>query len=174
MIELFGMQLGTLFQGGTMAAMFAVLAIVGRAWIVGIPERLRVANEGKTIATTELAERYSAWRVEVHGLKNELQAVAGEQARCNKALAESHTDNRLLLSERGTMLFVIRQLIRDLERTAPDSIILEQAKATLEQLGHEGPDFSKSAPLAAAEHTVDAAKAAVEEVKQSENGGDSK
>lgn len=169
MIELFGMQLGTVFQGGTMAAMFAVLAIVGRAWIVGIPERLRVANEGKVSAAAELAERYKAWRVEVHDLRNDLQAVAGEQAKCNKALAEAHADNRLLHGEKNTMLFVIRQLIRELERTAPDSIILEQGKATLEQMGH-GIDASKSTALAAAEHTVNAAKVVVEEVKQAENG----
>lgn len=169
MIELFGMQLGTVFQGGTMAAMFAVLAIVGRAWIIGIPDRLRVANEGKISAAAELSERYKAWRVEVHDLNNKVQILAGTQAECNKALAESHADNRLLHGEKNTMLFMIRQLLRELERIAPDSIILEQGKATLEQMGH-GIDSSKSTALAAAEHTVVAAEAAVEEVKQAENG----
>lgn len=169
MIEAFGYPLGTVFQGGTLVAMLTLLAIVGRAWIVGIPERLRVANEGKVNAAAELTERYKAWRVEVHELRNSLQAVAGEQARCTKALAEAHADNRLLHGEKNTMLFVIRQLIRDLERAAPDSIILEQAKVTLEQMGH-GIDAGKSPSLAAAEHTVEAAEAAVEEVKQAEEG----
>ena len=169
MIEAFGLPLGTVFQGGTLAAMLMLLAIVGRAWIVGIPERLRVANEGKVTAAAELSERYKAWRVEVHDLRNSLQAVAGEQARCTKALAEAHADNRLLHGEKNTMLFMIRQLIRELERTAPDSIILEQGKATLEQMGH-GIEAGKSATLAAAEHTVEAAKVAVEKVKQSEDG----
>lgn len=170
MIELFGMQLGTVFQGGTMAAMFMVLAIVGRAWIIGIPERLRAGNEAKLTASAELAERYKAWRVEVHELKNSLMAVAGKQAECDKALTEAHAVNRHNEGQMSTMLFLIRLLIRELERLAPESLIVQQAKSTLEQLGHDGPDYSKSTTLVAAEHTVEAAKVAVEEVKQAENG----
>lgn len=170
MLEVFGLQLGTLFQGGTMAAMIALLAIVGRAWIIGIPDRLRIANEGKVSAAAELAERYKAWRVEVHEMKNHLMVVAGKQADCDKALAEAHSVNRHNQVQINTMLFLIRLLIRELERLAPDSLIVQQAKATLEQLGHEPFDSGKSSARLAAEHTVKAAEIAVEEVKQAENG----
>lgn len=170
MLELFGMQLGTVFQGGTMAAMLALLAIVGRAWIIGIPERLRIANEGKASAGDELAERYKSWRVEVHEMRNSLMVVASKQADCDRALAEAHSVNRHNQVQINTMLFLIRLLIRELERLAPDSLIVQQAKATLEQLGHEPFDPQKSTALSAAEHTVRAAEVAVEEVKQAENG----
>lgn len=170
MVELFGMQLGTVFQGGTMVAMMMLLGIVGRAWIVGIPERLRAANEGKMTAAAELSERYKAWRVEVHGLKNDLGVVAAKQRECDKALAEAHIVNRHHESQMSTMLFLIRLLLRELERLAPNSIIVQQAKITLEQLGHEPFSADKSTALAAAEHTVEVAKVAVKEVKQAENG----
>lgn len=158
MIELFGFPLGTIFQGGTLAAALAMLAIVGRAWIIGVPERMRVANEGKITAAAELAERYKAWRVEVHGLKNDLMVVAGKQEECNKALAEAHAVNRHNESQMSTMLFLIRLLIRELERLAPDSIIVQQAKITLEQLGHTPPDPGKSDALNVAEGAVRDAK----------------
>lgn len=164
------MQLGTVFQGGTMAAMFAVLAIVGRAWIVGIPERLRAASESKTTAAAELAERYKAWRVEVHDLRSNLMVVAGKQDECGKQLAEAHSVNRHNQSQIHTMLFLIRLLIKELDRLAPESMIVQQAKVTLEQLGHDAPDPSKSTTLVAAELTVDAAKEAVKEIKHSEDG----
>lgn len=170
MIEAFGFPLGTVFQGGTLVAMLMLLGIVGRAWIVGIPERLRAANEGKVTATAELAERYAAWRVEVHDLKNELAKVASKQADCDKALLEAHSINRHNESQMSTMLFLIRLLIRELERLVPDSIIVQQAKVTLEQLGHEPFSPDKSTALVAAEHTVEVAKVAVKEVKQAENG----
>lgn len=172
MLELFGMQFGTVFQGGTLAAMLALLAIVGRAWIIGIPERLRIANEGKTSASDELAERYKAWRVEVHELRNATMVVAAKQAECDKALAEAHSVNRHNQVQMNTMLFLIRLLIRELERLAPDSLIVQQAKATLEQLGHEPFDPGKSSARLAAEHTVKAAEIVVEEVKQTENNGE--
>lgn len=170
MIELFGYPLGTIFQGGTMAAMITLLAIVGRAWIVGIPERLRIANEGRVTAAAELAERYKAWRVEVHGLKNDLGVVAAKQALCDKALVDAHAENRQNHHQMTTMLFLIRLLLRELERLSPESMIVQQAKVTLEQMGHEPLASDKSTALASAEHTVEVAQATVEEVKQAENG----
>lgn len=170
MLELFGMQVGTLFQGVTASAMITLLAIVGRAWIIGIPDRLKIANEGKVSAAAELSERYKAWRVEVHELKNDLMKVAGKQADCDRALADAHSVNRHNQVQMNTMLFLIRLLIRELERLAPDSLIVQQAKSTLEQLGHEPFDPHKSTALNAAEHTVKAAEIAVEEIKEAENG----
>lgn len=151
MIEVFGVPLGTVFQGGTLAACLTMLGIVGRAWIVGVPERIRAANEGRVTAAAELSERYAAWRVEVHGLKNELMKVAGKQADCDKALAEAHSVNRHNESQMSTMLFLIRLQNRELERLAPDSIIVQQVRSTLEQLGHNPPDPSKSEALNTAE-----------------------
>lgn len=161
MIEVGGFQLGTIFQGGTLAACLAMLGIVGRAWVIGVPERIRAANEGKVTAAAELSERYAAWRVEVHGLKNELMKVAGKQEECNKALAEAHSVNRHNESQMSTMLFLIRLLIRELERLAPDSLIVHQAKITLEQLGHDPPDPSKSEVLNTAEGAEKDAKQAL-------------
>lgn len=168
MLEVAGMPFGTVFQGGTMAAMFMLLAIVGRAWIVGLPERLRIANEAKITAAAELSNRYEAWRKEVHGLKNELQVVAANQARCDQALGEALATIRHDKASMSTMLFLIRLLTRELERKDPESIIVQQSKDTLETLGHEPFPEDKSTALATAEHTVDAAKVVVEEVKQSE------
>lgn len=176
MIELFGFPLSTIFQGGTLVAMLTLLAIVGRAWIVGIPERLRVANEGKITAASELSERYKAWRVEVHGLKNDLMVVAKRQADCDKALAEAHSVNRHNEVQMRTMLFLIRLLIKELERLAPDSPIIAQAKITLEQFGHFIPDPNKSDVLNTAEaavedarQTLSSTKDTCEEVKRAED-----
>lgn len=178
MIELFGIELGTVFQGGTLAAILALLAVVLRTYIVGMPERARVALEGKTIATGEASERYRAWRVEVHELKTEVAKVSARQYLTDKQLSEALAVNRHNEVQMRTMLFLIRLLISELKRLDPQSAIVKQAELTLEQMD-EGRDPGKSDALNTAETAVQDAKQTLastkdtcEEVKRSEGGGE--
>lgn len=128
MIELFGLQLGTVFQGGTLAAVLIILAGLATVWIKGIPDRLRATNEGRASNSAELAQRYKAWRTEVHDLKNEVSKAIAEQAMCGRALAEALAINR-------PVLFLIRLLVREVKRLDPDSPIVTQAESTMVDLG---------------------------------------
>lgn len=79
MVELFGFPLGTVFQGGTLAAMLAMLAIVARSWIIGAPDRKRANTEHhKHISDVEehvrsdLLGRVAALEAEVVSLRQAL------------------------------------------------------------------------------------------------------
>jgi hypothetical protein len=164
MIELFGLQLGTVFQGGTLAAMLVLLAIVARAYIVGMPERRRAANEGKVIDNAEVALRFKEWRAEVHAMKNELALV---QARLHQSDAQ-----RARNKDRFNMvLFILRLVMAELRRIDPESAVIKQAEALLGQVTEQEDDPDKTPAVNAAEHTLEAAKATLSEVKQSEGSG---
>lgn len=169
MVELFGIPLGTAFQGGTFAAVIALLAIVARVWIIGIPERLRAANEGKVAAAAELADRFKAWRAEVHDLKNETMKVAAKQAVCDKALSAAHTLN-------DQLVFLIELMISEMEAHDPKSKIVKRARTMFKRLADISADPDKSDALNTAElavhdakQTVISAKDTCEEVKRSED-----
>lgn len=156
MIEWAGIQFGTVFQGGTLAALVLLLGVW---WVRGMPDRGRVRNEAKVIADEELARRYKEWRAEVHELKNQLAIVLAEQRKCNQALSAALALNR-------PVLFLIRLLIREVKRLDPTSPIIDQAETTLEHLGQAIDDPNKSDVLNAAEQAVEAAEQTVEEAKR--------
>lgn len=165
MIEFAGMQLGTVFQGGTL---LALLAVLGAWYIRGMPDRARVRNEGMVITNAETARQYSEWRKEIHDLKNEVMVLAGKQVECIKALVEAHGINRHNEAQMSSMVFLIGVLIKEMDRVSPHNVVAQQAKITLEHFGHAILDPDKSTALAAAEETVKVAKTAVEEVKHAE------
>lgn len=173
MIELFGLQLGTIFQGGTLLT--ACLIAVG-LWIRGYPERMRASNEGKTIAAAEASERYKAWRLEIHELKNEIAKVSAKQVITDGQLSESLAVNRHLRTQMTTMLFLIRLLISELKRLDPKSAIVKQAELTLGEMDqHSDPNKSDALNTAEtavqdAKQTVRSAQATCEEVKKEEGG----
>lgn len=160
MIELFGIQLGTPFQGGTLLT--AIMIGVG-LWIRGMPDRKRAHNEGREIDDADDAQRRREARKEIHDIKGELAKVAAEQTICGKALAASISVNEQLL-------FLIELMISEMEAIDSDSKIVKRARLMFDRISADLKDPNKSATLVAAEHTVTAAKIAVEEVKQSENG----
>jgi hypothetical protein len=144
MITFLGAQMGTVFQGGTLLAVLG-LALVW--WIRGAPERARAKNEARkieadehTLIRTDYVQQIKDWRVEVHALRNELHALEGEQRKSSKDIAAATSLIRNYEDDRRTMLFLIRLLISELERLDPNSIIVRQAKETLEQMGHRPED----------------------------------
>lgn len=171
MLELFGLPLGTPFQGGTLVVVLAIFGLVVRVWIVGIPERLRAGNEVKVAAAAELAARFKAWRKEVHDLKNELMVVAGAQAKCNKALSSSTTLNEQLM-------FLIELMIAELEILDPKSKTVARARTMFKRISTTLGDPKKSDTLNAADMAVADTKQALtsaketrDEVKAAENKG---
>ncbi len=175
MLELFGIPISpSITTGNVVTWLFLIFGGALIWWIRGMPARKladnegqRVDNEIKIAAAAELADRFRAWRQEVHELKNSLAKVAAEQIKCGEALADAHTLNRRNKDQMNTMLFIIRLLISELKRLDPDSVIVMQAEATMAHMnGHDDP--TKSSALVAAEHTLDAAKETIAEVKHSE------
>lgn len=161
MIELFGFQLGTVFQGGTLAAMLAMLAIVARAYIIGIPDRRRAENEGRVIDNEEAAVRFKEFRVEVHALRNELAVVRAE---LHKAQNQS--------ARRGDMLnmlrFILQMVIDELASKEPANKVLAQARSLLSRVEDEPHRLDNSDTLTAAEDAHDATGETVRQVKAEE------
>ncbi len=151
------------------AAAFTALGI----WFRHGPDRKRADNERKALDATEMeriladyADQIKAFRLEVHGYRNEVQAVRGELLASEKVSSQRSDWIQ-------DMMFVIELLISELERIDPQSLIVKQAKAMLKRMGDVDP--AKSDALNTAEHavrdakqTVKSATAAVAEVKQSE------
>lgn len=156
MIELFGFELGTVFQGGTLAAMLATLAIVARAYVIGMPDRERVKNEGRVIDNAEVALRFKEWRAEVHGMKNELAVVKAELHQSNAQRARNRDRFNMVL-------FILRLVMAELRRLDPDSAVIKQADGLLKQVTDQEEDGDA---VSAAETTVAAAKTTLAKVKE--------
>lgn len=159
---------GTVPQWGAFGSLFALLVMALVAWIKGIPERLRVRNEREaqdTRAATEIRDeyalRYKETRIEVHGLRNELQAVRAE-------LAQSQTKSMRRGDKLNMLLFILRMVMDELASKEPGNKILAQARSLLSRVDDEPHAIGNSSALDAAENTVDAAKEAVQEVRAAE------
>ena len=158
-LELFGIPLGTPFQGGTLVVALLAAGLIVRTYILGMPDRGRVKNEAKVIADAELASRYKAWREEVHGLRNELAAAQGEI----KHAADWRAENKAKLSQ---VLFILKLVTTELLRVRPDSEVVKQANDLLGQVTGEDESIASTLTVAAAKATVVAAKDTLDEAKK--------
>lgn len=148
MIELFGIPLGTAFQGGTLLT--ALLIALG-LWIKGMPERRRAANEEKVIDNNEAARQFREWRAEVHAYKNEVMVLRAELQKSNAQRARNRDRFNMVL-------FILRLVMAELRRIDPASAVIKQADALLEQVTEQEEEDDKSSTVRAAEHTVEAAQ----------------
>jgi hypothetical protein len=81
MIEAFGFELGTVFQGGTLAALIVIAGVLIRAYIVGIPDRVRAQNEVKVSEVQRLTaevERVSKAQRDCEGREADLRVKVRE------------------------------------------------------------------------------------------------
>ena len=172
---------GTLPQW-LMTGLLALIAGILTAWIRGMPERARVANEREVIDNadagvlrTEFMGLYEKNRKDYHALANDMQVLSGVQHKCQKALAEAHAENRGYREDMRTLLFLAKLLINEIKRLDPNphNSVIEQAEMTLFQLqkkhdptwsdlvkspqrqAAEGAVISAELTLNAAEHTVE-------------------
>jgi hypothetical protein len=152
-VEAFGLELGSVFQGGTFAAVLAMLAIVVRAYIIGIPERTRAENEGRQIDNAEVALRFKEWRAEVHGMKNDLAVVTAK-------LHQSDAQRARNRDRFNMVLFVLQLVMTELRRLDPGSAVIKQAEVLLKEVcaseEKDQPDAESAAraTVAAAEETL--------------------
>jgi hypothetical protein len=171
MIEWFGFQLGTPFQGGTFVAMLVILGIIVRAYIIGIPAREKVASDREANLLHERAEEMASMRDRIAKLEaqqkekddahaEEIKALEDAQAAKNayhdalRAL-DRHRINNLSGSFQALLLLLKKGVAVE---EAVESIEAMRA----EQLQREA---KESATIRAA-----AINAGVEEAKQAGNG----
>jgi hypothetical protein len=181
-VSAFGLDLGTPFQGGIFGAALLMLGVVVRTYIMGMPDRARVDIERKTVETAEATERYRAWRLDIHDLKNDIARVSAKQVITDGQLSAALAINRHLRSQMTTMLFLVGLLISELKRLDPKSVIVRQAEMTLEEMeSHTQADPSKSdamniaeTAVADAKQTLASTKETCEEVKRVEGEEDKK
>lgn len=167
MIELFGFELGTPFQGGMLLTMILALGVW---WIRGMPDRTRAKNEGKVIDDADDALKRREWREEIHAVKNEMAKVVAALVACNRIATAAVTLNE-------QMMFLYELLLSEQEHTDPESKIVQRARLMFDRISTDLKDPRKSAALHTAETAVEDAKQTLvstkdtcEEVKRSENG----
>ena len=73
MIEAFGIELGTAFQGGTFAAAIAVLGLVLRSYVAGMPERAKVSSDREANLLHERAEEMVGMRERLALIESKLE-----------------------------------------------------------------------------------------------------
>ncbi len=167
--SLLGMPLGTLPQWGAFLSLLTLIAGCITVYIKGIPERLRVTNEGVALKAKieedlrgEAAMRFKEFRTEVHSLRNELAKYVTE-------LTISEASRRRGSDKLSMMAFVLKLVMGELRRLDPKSQIVDQAEKLLEGiLEDDPPEADKSKALKQAEFTVSAAHDTVDEVKHAE------
>ncbi len=163
-----GVQLATVFEGATFATVLVAGLLALRYWIQGSPERARVRNEGVGQQAKidedlrgEAAERFKEFRVEVHGLRNELQEV--------RAVLLITTAKSVRRGEKLDMvLFILRLVMDELRAKEPGNKVLAQAATLLERVEDEPHEKGNSKTLNEAENTVEAAQTTVREIKAEE------
>lgn len=166
MLTIFGYPLGTATQTGSFVVLLAIAAGLFTAWIKGMPERSRVANEGRQIDIQEAeqirvdyAQQIKDFRSEVHGYRNDL-------AKMEARLSQSESTSRRRSDVIKDMMFIIRLLISELKRIEPHSIIVGQAEAMLARMGPT--ETSKTDALTAAEATEASAQETVATIRAKE------
>ncbi len=160
---------GTVPQWATFAALLTIIMGAVTVYIRGIPARMLARNDGDKIKIdeaekirTDYSEQIKEFRLEVHGYRNELHVVSAR-------LATSEATSMRRGDKLSMMAFVVRLVLDELRRLNPHNQVIEQAETLLDQLERPDPPLSgKSPALGAAEHTVDAAKEAVREVRATE------
>lgn len=157
MLTFLGLQLGTVFQGGTLLAVIGAVIIW---WIRGAPDRQRADNEADQIKIneaelirTDYAKQIRDFRLEVHGYRNDLQDITFR-------LSQSEAQSKRRGDKITMMAFVLKLVMAELRRLDPDNQVMGQAESLLGQIMDEG-DPSKSDALNTAEHAVADAKQTV-------------
>lgn len=162
MPEFLGLPFGTVFQAGTLAVAVASFFTAVGIWIRYGPDRKRAANEEKIIDNESIAARLKEFRVEVHGLRNELQAIQGQ-------LHTAQNQSARRGDKLNMLLFILKMVMDELSARDPDNMVLRQARSLLARVEEEPEPQGRSNALKAAEETVEAARTAVNEVKRSES-----
>lgn len=167
---------GTVPQWGTFLGILIGLIGLATVFVKGIPERTKAISEAKQADNSDYAKQIKDLIDQVHDLRNELQenrndlrATRREVDEVNKRLTQSESSSRQRADRITNMTFIIRLLISELRRIDPNSIIVQQAEALLEQM-----DIGEKSTVAAADvadravekaqDTVVAAKATVAEL----------
>ncbi len=109
----------------------------------------------------DVNERFKEFRVEVHGLRNELQSV-------NSELRLSVQQSGRREDKLNMLLFILSMVMDELHAKEPTNSTLAQAIGLLKRVEDVPHDPGNSVALNKAEDTVDAAKETVREVKASE------
>lgn len=157
---MFGLPLATIFQGGTMAVAVASLFTALGIWFRYGPERKRATNEEKIIDNADISSRLKEFRLEVHALRNELQAVQME-------LHNARNQSARRGDKLNMLLFIVRMVMDELSARDPGNQVLAQVKNLLSRVDDE-PNRSGSDVLQAAEEAHEATGATVQQVKAEE------
>ena len=156
---------GTLPQWGTFAALIAAILAGATAYIKGSPQRTKASSDAKQADNADYADQIRLFRDEVRALNREVKAL-------QERLTQAESASRLRADRITNMTFIIRLLISELRRLDPNSIIVQQAEALLQQMdiGKAPPAIEADRAVEKAQDTVVAAKATVAELIHDRDG----
>ncbi len=162
-MELGGFQIGTIFQGITIA----IITALG-IWIKYSSDRTRAGTERQIIDNGEMARLRREDRAEVHTLKNEVMRLTQKQTELERLLTHALATSSMRKEQMNNMMHLIELLIDEVDRIDKASIIVPQARLLLKQMraaANQKVDPFVNNPhqsdaVNASEHTVEATEAA--------------
>ncbi len=163
---------GSFVDWGILASLLTIVMGGITVWIKGHPERGRVSIEARRVAAelassienklrVDVNERFKEFRVEVHGLRNELHAVNGELRMAVKQ--SGRREDKL-----NMLLFILSMVMDELHAKEPENSTLAQAISLLKKVEDSPHQPGNSASMNKAEDAVDATNASLREVRASE------
>lgn len=144
---------------GTFPQWILLITVLGggvTVFIKGIPQRTKANSDAKQAENNDYAQQIKELRVEMHGYRNELHVL-------QQRLSQAESSSRVRADRITNMMFIVRLLISELRRLDPQSVIVNQAEALLEQM-----DRADTHPMTATETAERAVTKAKQTVKAAE------
>lgn len=145
MLELFGHNLGTPFQGGTLLTLIIILAGLVTQWMKGAPARQIADTADRKAVADDHAMIRREYLSQIESLRDELRGNRKEWAAEDDArkaeivalsarLAVTESESRRRGDRISQLTFLVQLAMGELERTAPGSQVLKQAQMLLIQI----------------------------------------
>lgn len=145
MLELFGLDLGTPFQGGSFLALLAILGTIVKTYVMGAPAR-RVAEtadkkiviDEHTLIRAEYAEQIEGLREEARKsraeFKEELDPLKKQIFELSARLAVTENESRRRGDRINNLTFLVQIVMGELQDQVPNSPVLKHAQTLLIQI----------------------------------------
>lgn len=134
MVEAFGVELGTPFQGGALVTLVAIFGVALRTYIIGMPERAKIVADREANLLNERAE-------EMRGMRERLGAIEAKLEEKERSIEAERTMYRHRISNLGQAFHALLMLLKkgvpvneaveEIERLRAEQLDREVAEASM-------------------------------------------
>jgi septal ring factor EnvC (AmiA/AmiB activator) len=124
MLELFGVELGTPFQGGTFLSLVVIAGLLVRVWIMGIPDRITATSTAHDKEITRHTEEIKWIREELRSCEVRDREKSERIDKVEDELREAK--NHIGILENKLRSYGIDKVLMEGGHTAPHSVAAAQ------------------------------------------------